>query len=99
MLHYSTYLPYANTQQGVAMLSSVLSSKRAIMVNIQIMRAFVNLKRIGLTYAVLKRKIEGMEKKYDGQFSIIFEAIKKLLTPVPIKLKPQIGFKSDPDWK
>jgi len=91
---YSKYLPYAFTEQGVAMLSSVLNSKQAIRVNIQIMRAFVNLRRICLTYAALKRKIEVMEKKYDGQFNIIFEAIKKLLTPHPVKPKPQIGFKS-----
>ena len=93
MGRYSKYLPYAFTEQGVAMLSSVLNSKQAITVNIQIMRAFVNLRRVGLTYAALKRQIEGMEKKYDGQFNIVFEAIKKLLTPPPVKPKPQIGFK------
>jgi len=92
---YSKYLPYAFTEQGVAMLSSVLNSKQAIMVNIQIMRAFVNLKREKLTYASLKRKIEQMENKYDGQFNIVFEAIKKLLTPSPVKPKPQIGFHSN----
>jgi len=59
------------------------------------MRAFINLRRIGLTYDVLKRKIEDMERKYDGQFNIVFEAIKKLLTPPPVKPKPQIGFKPD----
>jgi len=87
------YLPYAFTEQGIAMLSSVLNSEKAIMVNIQIMRAFVNLKREQLTYVSLKRKIEQMEKKYDGHFNIVFEAIKKLLTPAPVKPKPQIGFK------
>lgn len=92
---YSKYLPYAFTEQGVAMLSSVLNSKQAIAVNIQIMRAFVNLRRIGLTYVALKRKIEEMEKKYDGQFNIVFKAIKKLLAPAPIKPKPQIGFHPD----
>ena len=89
---YSKYLPYAFTEQGVAMLSSVLNSKQAIMVNIQIMRAFINLRRISLTYVALKREIEEMEKKYDGQFNIVFEAIKKLLAPPPVKPKPQIGF-------
>jgi len=89
---YSKYLPYAFTEQGVAMLSSVLNSKRAILVNIQIMRAFVNLRRVALTYAGLKRKIEAMEKKYDTQFKIVFEAIKKLLTPPPIEKKRKIGF-------
>ena len=79
------------TQEGVAMLSSVLNSKRAIQVNIEIMRAFVALRRIGLTYAVLKRKIEEMESKYDGQFIVVFEALKKLLEPP--KQTRAIGFK------
>jgi hypothetical protein len=88
------YLPYAFTEQGVAMLSSVLNSERAIQVNIQIMRAFVNLKRSALNYAGLKRKIEDIEKKYDAQFSIVFQVIKKLLISpaVPIKPKGPIGF-------
>jgi hypothetical protein len=73
------YLPYAFTEQGVAMLSSVLRSRRAVLVNIQIMRAFVNLKRMALTYTELKRKIESMEKKYDVQFKIVFDTLKKLL--------------------
>ena len=94
MGQYSKYLPYAFTEQGVAMLSSVLRSKRAIRVNLQIMRVFVNLKRAALTYAGLKRKIEEMEKKYDAQFSIIFKAIKKLLIPLPApKPKRPIGFR------
>lgn len=87
------YLPYAFTEQGVAMLSSVLRSRRAVLVNIQIMRAFVNLKRMALTYTELKRKIESMEKKYDAKFKIVFEAIKKLLEPPPAKEKRIIGFR------
>ena len=83
--------PYAFTEQGVAMLSSVLNSERAIRVNIQIMRAFVNLRRIGLTYVGLKRKIEAMEKKYDSQFKVVFQAIKKLLEP-PAPKRRRIGF-------
>ncbi|MEK6645753.1 MAG: ORF6N domain-containing protein [Candidatus Firestonebacteria bacterium] len=88
------YLPYAFSEQGVAMLSSVLNSERAIMVNIQIMRAFVNLKRESLTYIELKRKIDTMEKKYDQQFKVVFEAIKRLMKPVelPEKPKKKIGF-------
>jgi hypothetical protein len=73
---HSKYFPYVFTEQGVAMLSSVLNSQRAILVNIQIMRAFVNLRRMGLTYVGLKRKIEAMEKKYDAQFKVVFEAFK-----------------------
>jgi ribosomal protein S17E len=74
------YMPMAFTEQGVAMLSSVLRSKRAIHVNIQIMRAFTQLRKMLSTHGDLKRKIESMEKKYDEQFQIVFEAIKQLLT-------------------
>jgi len=85
------YKPLAFTEQGVAMLSSVLNSKRAIRVNIQIMRAFTQLRQMLLTHKDLKEKIEAMEKKYDKQFKIVFEAIKQLLeadeTP-----KKKIGF-------
>jgi len=88
------YLPYVFTEEGVAMLSSVLNSKRAILVNIQIMRAFVSLRRIGLTYVGLKRKIEAMEEKYDKQFKIVFYALKKLLEPPSDKEKRIIGFKT-----
>jgi len=88
------YLPYVFTEQGVAMLSSVLRSRRAVLVNIQIMRVFVSLKRMLLTNADLRRKIEEMEKKYDKQFVIVFEVIKKLLAPPPVKEKPPIGFHS-----
>lgn len=91
-------LPYAFTEQGVAMLSGVLHSKRAIQVNIQIMRAFIQLKRMLLTNAGLRHKIEDIEKKYDKQFAIVFQAIKQLLEPPPHKEKKIIGFRvySDP---
>lgn len=85
------YLPYAFTEQGVAMLSSVLNSKKAIMVNIQIMRAFTNLRREILTYTALKRKIDGMEKEYDSQFKIVFVAIRQLMKEEE-KPRPKIGF-------
>ncbi len=85
------YRPQAFTEQGVAMLSSVLNSERAIHVNIQIMRAFVNLRRVGLTYVGLRRKIEAMEVKYDSHFKVVFQAIKKLLEPVNER-KNKIGF-------
>jgi len=81
---------FAFTQEGVAMLSSVLNNKQAIQVNIQIMRAFVALRRIGMTYAALKRKIEEIENKYDGQFAVVFEVIKRLLEPP--KQTRAIGF-------
>ncbi len=91
-LKFSPTFPYVFTEQGVAMLSSVLNSERAILVNVQIMRAFVNIRRIAITYVGLKRKIEEMENKYDAQFSVVFEAIKKLLEPPPEPPKRRIGF-------
>ncbi len=69
------YLPYAFTEQGVAMLSSVLNSERAIKANIEIMRAFVRLRQILASHADLARKLEALEKKYDAQFKVVFEAI------------------------
>jgi hypothetical protein len=85
------YPPMAFTEQGVAMLSSVLNSKRAIQVNIQIMRAFTKLRTMLLTHEDLKRKIEDMESKYDEQFRIVFQAIKQLLKEDD-QPKRKIGF-------
>ena len=85
------YKPMAFTEQGVAMLSSVLRSKRAIHVNIQIMRAFTQLRKMLSTHEDLKRKIESMEKKYDQQFQIVFEAIKQLIEEDE-KPRKKIGF-------
>ena len=73
------YSPMAFTEQGVAMLSSVLNSDRAIQVNIQIMRAFSQLRQMLSTHEELKRKIETMERKYDSQFKVVFEALKQLI--------------------
>jgi hypothetical protein len=83
--------PYAFTEQGVAMLSSVLRSKRAIHVNISIMRAFVKLRELISTHAQLARKLAEMEKKYDTQFRIVFDEIRKLMIP-PEPKKKRIGF-------
>ncbi len=85
------FMPMAFTEQGVAMLSSVLRSARAIQVNIQIMRAFSQLRRMLGGYKELKRKIEDMEQRYDQNFQIVFEAIKQLLE-VEAKPKKRIGF-------
>jgi phage regulator Rha-like protein len=85
------YPPYAFTEQGVAMLSSVLNSDRAIQVNILIMRAFTKLREMLSTHEDLKKKIDDMEKKYDQQFQIVFEAIKQLLE-TDEKPKKKIGF-------
>jgi len=87
------YLPYAFTEQGVAMLSSVLRSDRAIQVNIAIMRAFVRLREIMSTHKDLARKLEELEKKYDKQFAIVFKAIRQLMVPPEPPPKRQIGFK------
>ena len=87
------YLPYAFTEQGVAMLSSVLRSSRAVQVNIAIMRTFVQLRRLMDSNANLARKIENLEKKYDEKFAAVFAAIKQLITS-PEPAKKQIGFHS-----
>jgi hypothetical protein len=84
--------PYAFTEQGVAMLSSVLSSPRAVQVNIEIMRAFVRLRQMLQQNTELARKLAALERKYDGQFKMVFEAIRDLMTPAP-KEKPRIGFR------
>ncbi|MFH1836698.1 MAG: ORF6N domain-containing protein [Candidatus Omnitrophota bacterium] len=89
---HSKYLPLVFTEQGIAMLSTVLNSKQAIQVNIQIMRAFVSLRRMVITYEGLKRKIESIEQKYDSQFKVVFTAIKQLISPAPSKKKRRIGF-------
>jgi hypothetical protein len=83
--------PYAFTEQGVAMLSSVLNSKRAVQVNIEIMRAFVRLRQIMSTHKDLARKLEALEKKYDTQFKVVFDAIRQLMAP-PEPKKRKIGF-------
>jgi len=85
-------LPYAFTEQGVAMLSSVLNSPRAIKVNIAIMRAFVQLRQFSSSHADLTRKLDDMEKKYDAQFRIVFDAIRELMKP-PEPKKKEIGFR------
>lgn len=86
-----SHRPYAFTEQGVAMLSSVLRSPRAVEVNIAIMRTFVQLRRLMDSNRDLARKIEKLEKKYDEQFSVIFAAIKELIA-APAKPQKQIGF-------
>jgi hypothetical protein len=91
------YFPYAFTEQGVAMLSSVLRSKRAIQVNIVIMRAFVRLRELLATHKDLARKLEELEKKFarhDVQIKAIFEAIRELLEPRKPPRSRQIGFQT-----
>ena len=91
------YLPYVFTEQGVAMLSSVLKSKRAIHVNISIMRAFVQLRYLLATHKKLAQKLEDLECKYDEQFRSIFDVIRSLMTPPEPKKLRKIGFKTNPE--
>jgi hypothetical protein len=86
--------PYAFTEQGVAMLSSVLNSKRAIKVNIEIMRAFVRLRQLLASHKHLSRRLDELEKKYDKQFKLVFDAIRELMAPPEPKKQP-IGFLAD----
>ena len=88
------YLPYAFTEQGVAMLSSVLHSARAVRVNIEIMRAFVQLRQMLSSNADLARKLAALEKKYDAQFKVVFDAIRELMAPPEPPRKRPIGFTS-----
>jgi len=86
--------PRAFTEQGVAMLSSVLRSKRAVQVNIQIMRAFVRLREMVTSNKDLARRLEELEKKYDSQFKSVFDAIRQLMTPVVLPHR-RIGFRRE----
>ena len=83
--------PYAFTEQGVAMLSSVLRSPRAVAVNVEIMRAFVRLRQMLVSHADLARKLDALEKTYDAQFKVVFDALRQLMQP-PVKPKGSIGF-------
>jgi hypothetical protein len=90
--------PYAFTEQGVAMLSSVLRSERAVKVNVEIMRTFVRLRKILSSHKDLARRLDTLEAKYDKQFRVIFDAIRELMTP-PEKDKRRIGFRKDKEEK
>ena len=90
------YLPYVFTEQGVAMLSSVLNSECAIIVNIEIMRAFVRLRQLLASNTELARRLDELESKYDKQFKIVFVAIRQLMTK-PVRDRKEIGFVRDSD--
>jgi len=91
---HSKYLPHAFTEQGVAMLSSVLRSPRAVQVNIEIMRAFVRLRQMLQANVDLAKKLAALENKYDARFRVVFDAIRELMTP-PQKPRRKIGFKPE----
>ena len=84
--------PYVFTEQGVAMLSAVLKSNRAVQVSIAIVRVFVKLRQLLASHADLLRHLDELEQRYDEQFRIVFEAIRKLMTPEPVPPKRRIGF-------
>ncbi len=85
------YLPYAFTEQGVAMLSSVLRSDRAVRVNIEVMRAFVRLRHLMTSHADLIRRLDELEQKHDAQFKIVFDALRQLMAPPGVPSR-RIGF-------
>jgi hypothetical protein len=87
--------PYAFTEQGVAMLSSVLRSKRAVRVNVEIMRAFVRLRAMAGSIDELRQRVDALEKRYDTQFKIVFDAIRELMAPPSSATKRSIGFISE----
>jgi hypothetical protein len=89
------YRPYAFTEQGVAMLSSVLRSQRAVQVNVQIMRTFVRLRAMLASHADLARKLDALEQKYDRQFSAVFDAIRELMSPPQEPPRPRIGYDTE----
>jgi hypothetical protein len=88
------YLPYVFTEQGLAMLSSVLRSDRAIKVNVQIMRTFIRLRRLLSSHADLASKLNELETKYDSNFKVVFEAIRQLMEPPPEPPREPIGFQN-----
>jgi hypothetical protein len=88
------YLPFAFTEQGVAMLSSVLRTEQAALVNVEIMRAFVRLRRLLQQNAELVAKLNALERKYDAQFRVVFDAIRELMSP-PVKPRRGIGFRAE----
>jgi phage regulator Rha-like protein len=93
-LRFSPVLPYIFTEHGVLMLANILNSERAVRVSVQIVRTFVKLRESLSTHAELARKLEVMERKYDAQFKVVFEAIRELMKPpkLPITPKRKIGF-------
>ena len=92
-LKFARTLPYAFTEQGVAMLSGVLRSKRAVQVNIQIMNTFVQLRRMLADNKVLAQRLDEMEKKYDAQFKVVFDSLRKLIAPTDSRKHPYIVIK------
>jgi len=91
-LRYSPTLPYAFTEHGALMLANVLNSERAAQTSVQVVRAFVRLRQMLASNAELARKLDAMEKKYDARFRIVFNAIRRLMSPPPEPKRREIGF-------
>jgi len=94
-LKFSPMLPYVFTEHGAVMVANVLSSRLAVQASIQVVRAFVRLREFALSYKDLARKIAAMEQKYDAQFKVVFDQIRKLMAPPP-EPKRRIGFAAPP---
>ena len=92
---YRKYRPHAFTEQGVAMLSGILNSPRAVQVNIEIMRTFVRLRQMLASHADLARRLAALERKYDAQFKVVFDAIRQLMAPPKPPPKRRIGFAAE----
>jgi hypothetical protein len=88
------YLPYAFTEQGLAMLSGILNSPRAIAVNIEIMRAFVRLRKLISSHEELTQELSALERRYDHQFKVVFDAIREIMKPAQPPKRRRIGFGS-----
>ncbi len=99
-LKFSPYLPYAFTEHGAVMLSSILKSPTAVKASIQVVKAFVQLREIINTHKDLAKKLEEMEGKYDKQFRVVFDAIRQLMNPIePAEKRKPIGYKYEPKAK
>jgi phage regulator Rha-like protein len=89
------FAPLVFTEQGVAMLSSVLNSKRAIQINIEIMKTFVRMREMLISNRAMAKRLDELESKYDKQFDVVFDAIRQLMAPPPVPTKGKIGFPAD----
>ena len=93
--HNIKYLPYAFTEHGAVMAANVLKSEQAIEMSVTIVRAFVKLRRMAMSVEGLARKVNALEQKYDKQFKVVFDAVRRLMAPPPEPTKRKIGFKND----
>jgi predicted DNA binding protein len=88
------YRPFAFTEHGAIMAANLLNSRRAVLTSVAVVRAFVRLRQVLAAHSDLARKLEELENKYDSQFKVVFEAIRRLMEPTPLPAKPRIGFRA-----